>query len=603
VAALYELGHDVTVLGRNPLPLAAFLQEHAGTDASGEAGWIPVEKTHDNSNPTETATSHEPGDLLIGEARPGDGRVRFLPVDLRDRPDVIAACRGQRFVYHLGALTAPWGKRQEFRAVNVAGTASVILGCRAHGVERLIHVSSPSVIFDYRDQFDLTDQTPYPRRASSEYAHTKMLAEVLVRRAIARGLPAVIVRPRAVFGPGDTTLFPRLLRAARSGRLPRIGTGDTVTDLTFVDNAVHALLLAMTAPGAVGRVLTITNGQPVALWPLIDRVLASQGLRTSAHTVPLPLAMVGASALEAAWRLLRLSGEPPATRYGLALLGYSQTFDIEAARDALGYAPVVAMEEGIQRFLEAFGEGPAQAERNMSAPTRPAPLNSVQPRDQTAKHQSTNGSASETVPIVSCDVLVAGYCLQSYRFLVAGGAHREVALAASFALLRHPRHGIILFDTGYAPRSKDATKHLPFSLYGKLLPTTIEPEWSAQARLAQRGIGADEVRFVVVSHFHADHIGGLRDYPRATFIAANDAYARVRGLKGLRALRAAFIPELLPEDFDTRLHLLKFDRSKETISNSNSELPARPASWSVFPRTLDLFGDGSLRDPNTTYSR
>jgi glyoxylase-like metal-dependent hydrolase (beta-lactamase superfamily II) len=176
----------------------------------------------------------------------------------------------------------------------------------------------------------------------------------------------------------------------------------------------------------------------------------------------------------------------------------------------------------------------------------------VRSRERTHGHVASGRAQPEVVPVVSCEVLAAGYCLQSYRFLVAGGAHKVTALAASFALLRHPRHGIILFDTGYAPRSKEAVKHWPFVLYEKLIPTTIKPEWSAKARLAQRGIGADEVRFVIVSHFHADHIGGLRDFPRATFIASGNAYARVRGLKGLKALRAAFIPELLPEDFEAR---------------------------------------------------
>ncbi len=230
----------------------------------------------------------------------------------------------------------------------------------------------------------------------------------------------------------------------------------------------------------------------------------------------------------------------------------------------------------------------------VAGPVEHASANRVQPSAQAADHHSSGGSASEIVPIVSCEVLPAGYCLQSYRLMVAGGASREVAMAASFALLRHPRHGVILFDTGYAPRSKEATSHLPFSLYGKLLPTTIEPEWSALNRLAQRGIAADEVRFVVVSHFHADHIGGLRDFPRATFIASKDAYARVRGLKDLRALHAAFIPELLPEDFETRLELMDIDGSNERIANHSADLPAPSGSWSVFPRTLDLFGDGSV---------
>jgi hypothetical protein len=239
---------------------------------------------------------------------------------------------------------------------------------------------------------------------------------------------------------------------------------------------VYALLLAMTAPNALGRTMTITNGQAVALWPLSDRVLASQGLRTSGRTVPLPVAMAGAAALEVAWRLPRLSGEPPATRYGMALLGYSQTFDIRVAREALGYTPVVGIEEGIGRFLDSLGPEQKQAPAGETTGIERALVNPIRATVHDEEDGPAVGPQPEVVPVVSCEVLAAGYCLQSYRFLVAGGAHKVTALAASFALLRHPRHGIILFDTGYAPRSKEAVKHWPFVLYEKLIPTTVKPE-------------------------------------------------------------------------------------------------------------------------------
>jgi len=138
--------------------------------------------------------------------------------DLRDREAVAAACRGIDAVVHAGALSAPWGPRAEFHAVNVGGTEAVLAGCRRHGVGRLVHVSSPSVVFDGRDQVDLTEAAPYPRRFTSVYSLTKKLAEDRVAAAL--DVPAVILRPKAIFGPGDRALLPRLVDAARAGRLP-----------------------------------------------------------------------------------------------------------------------------------------------------------------------------------------------------------------------------------------------------------------------------------------------------------------------------------------------------------------------------------------------
>jgi len=200
--ALLERGHRVRILGRNMAPVQA---------------------------------------LLAQGARP-------VVADLRDRDAVIAACAGVDVVFHVGALSAPWGRRADFFETNVGGTESVLAGCRAHGVKRMIYVSSPSVVFDGRDQRLLTEDAPYPRRFASIYSLTKKIGEDRVRAA--QELETVILRPKAIFGPGDSSLLPRLIAAARQGRLPQIGDGRNLVDLTYVDNVVHALLLACEAQAA-----------------------------------------------------------------------------------------------------------------------------------------------------------------------------------------------------------------------------------------------------------------------------------------------------------------------------------------------------------------
>ncbi len=211
-----------------------------------------------------------------------------VQADLRDRAAMIAACAQMDAVYHVGALSAPWGHSADFHAINVAGTEHVIAGCVRHKIGRLIVVSSPSVLFNGRDQHLLTDSAAYPARFISIYSATKKLAEDRVNAAIRRGLPALILRPKAIFGPGDTTLFPRLIQAARRRRLPQIGAGHNLVDLTYVGNVVHALLLALHAPNAVGKTYTITNDEHVLLWDVIKMVL--QRLDIPARLPRLPVA-------------------------------------------------------------------------------------------------------------------------------------------------------------------------------------------------------------------------------------------------------------------------------------------------------------------------
>jgi nucleoside-diphosphate-sugar epimerase len=272
-----------------------------------------------------------------------------VQADLRDRAAIMAACAQMDAVYHTGALSAPWGRGADFHAINVGGTEHVIAGCVRHNVGRLIAVSSPSVLFNGRDQYLLTDAAPYPARFISTYSATKKLAEDRVNAAIRQGLPALIVRPKAIFGPGDTTLLPRLIQAARLGRLPQIGAGRNLVDLTYVDNVVHALLLALDASAALGNTYTITNDEHVLLWDVIKAVLRQLGIPAQLRRIPVAAAMIAAWLMEA--RAHVTGSEPRLTRYSVAVLARTQTYDITAARRDLRYAPTVSVAEGIRRTL------------------------------------------------------------------------------------------------------------------------------------------------------------------------------------------------------------------------------------------------------------
>ncbi len=182
-------------------------------------------------------------------------------------------------------------------------------------------------------------------------------------------------------------------------------------------------------------------------------------------------------------------------------------------------------------------------------------------------------------PIVECSLLDTGYCLAWEDHLIQGGRHLQVKCHSIVALLRHPRHGWLLWDTGYAPRMLDATSHLPFSLYRRATPLCLDARLAVAAQLPRWHLSAGDIGYVIISHFHADHIAGLRDFPEATLIASESAYLDVASRRGLRALRRAFIPELLPADFSRRAQLF-----------SDFTGPSLPALGA----THDLFDDGSL---------
>jgi nucleoside-diphosphate-sugar epimerase len=295
---------------------------------------------------TATGRNRTIGESLV---RPG---VAFLPLELGDRPGLEAALAGQDAVCHSAALSSPWGPYDDFYQANVVGTRNIIDACVKNHVGRLLHVSSPTVYFDHTERHGVKEDDPLPRRGVNAYAVTKLLADQLV---LARPeLPATIFRPRGIFGPGDTAILPRMIRANERGMVPIIGSEDPVLDLTYVDNVVDAMVAALDAPAAVGKVYNLTNGEPVKLWATLERVF---GL-LEVPFKPRRMSRTGAYAAATAMEILgKLSGnEPVLTRYTVGVLSTPMTLDISAARRDLGYAPRVSMEEGMARFVQWWKE-------------------------------------------------------------------------------------------------------------------------------------------------------------------------------------------------------------------------------------------------------
>ncbi len=280
--------------------------------------------------------------------------VSLVRGDLRDRAAVIAACAGMDCVFHTAALPGIWGPWRTFHETNTLGTEHVIEGCRTHRVPRLVYTSSPSVTFDGHDHDGGDESLPYAKRWLCHYPHTKALAEQAVLAANQPGLRTCALRPHLIWGPRDNHLIPRLLQRARSGRLRRVGRGDNRVSVSYVENAAMAHLQAADAlqpdSPVCGRAYFINEPEPVVLWTWIDQLLDRAGLPPVRRSLSAGAAHALGAACEAVWSTLRLSGEPPMTRFLAAQLAGTHWYRIDNAARDFGYRPLVSMDEGLRRM-------------------------------------------------------------------------------------------------------------------------------------------------------------------------------------------------------------------------------------------------------------
>ncbi|AWB45633.1 3-beta hydroxysteroid dehydrogenase [Paenibacillus sp. CAA11] len=289
--------------------------------------------------------------------------ARFLQQDLGDEL-AAEACQGQDAVIHCGALSSPWGDYRDFYRTNVLGTRHMVQGALKHGVGRLINVSTPSIYFEFRDRLDIREDAKLPPRAVNAYAATKLLAEQEADAGAAAGLPVLTIRPRGLFGPGDTAIFPRLLRANEKGFVPLFHQGRAVLDVTYIDNVTEALMCCLAAPSAAfGHKFNITNGEPVMLFGLLEQLFKQLGMPFRYRRLPYSAVQGLAFILETASRLGGGRKEPLLTRYTAGLLAFSQTLNIDKARAMLGYRPIVSLDEGIIRFCNWWEETGKEGQR------------------------------------------------------------------------------------------------------------------------------------------------------------------------------------------------------------------------------------------------
>lgn len=276
--------------------------------------------------------------------------------DLDDVEALRAGMLGCDRVYHAAAHTQEWGTREEFERVTVAGTRHLLAAARAAGARRVIHVSSEAALLDGSPLVRVDETRPLPTHPLPLYPASKTASEALVRAANDARLETVVVRPRLIWGAGDTSLLPQLVEGVRSGRFRWIDGGRHLTSTCHVANVVEGLLLAADT-GRAGEVYFLTDGEPVEFRSFLTRLLATQGVRVGDASLPRGLARVIARVGEALWRGLSLPGKPPVTRMVVHLFGEEVTVDDSKARREMGYRGATSIEAGLAAL--AFSVAPS----------------------------------------------------------------------------------------------------------------------------------------------------------------------------------------------------------------------------------------------------
>jgi nucleoside-diphosphate-sugar epimerase len=249
-------------------------------------------------------------------------------------------------VIHCAAYVEAWGARKDYYDANVTGTERVLKAARAAGATRFVHVSTEAVLWRGQHLRDIDETYPYPARTPYLYAETKALAEQRVLAANDADLTTIAIRPRFVWGPGDTTLVPEVEEMVAKGAFLWVDGGRARTSTTHVDNLVHAVTLALLR-GKGGEAYFVTDGPVTDFRSFVTKLLAANGVALPDRSMPSFIARPAARVIEGLWRALRLGSKPPITRHAVDLLCCDCTLKDAKARRDLGYAPVMTVERGL----------------------------------------------------------------------------------------------------------------------------------------------------------------------------------------------------------------------------------------------------------------
>ncbi len=265
-----------------------------------------------------------------------------------DLEDIAADhMKGCKAVIHAAAFVEAWGPQDAWHRFNVQGTANVLNAAKTAGVKRFVHIGTEAAIIYGQDVHNADESYPLSPNSPYPYCATKAQAEMLVRAANDPGtFETIVLRPRFIWGPGDTTLLPTVEAMAKAGKWTWIAKGAAMTSTTHIDNLVHAIGLALTK-GKGGEAYFILDDGTISMKEIISGMAASKGLTLPDTSIPAWVADLAGVAIEAIWRTFSLKGDPPFTSHAAMVMSRDCTLNDAKARRELGYLPKMSVSAGL----------------------------------------------------------------------------------------------------------------------------------------------------------------------------------------------------------------------------------------------------------------
>jgi nucleoside-diphosphate-sugar epimerase len=252
-------------------------------------------------------------------------------------------------VVHCAAFVEQWGPKDAWKRFNVDGTARMLAAAKAAGVKRFIHISTESVLWKGQSLNNVDETYPLALNSPYPYSWTKAQAEVLVQKANTPDFQTIILRPRFIWGPGDTTLLPLIEHMAKTGGWMWVNHGKAQTSTTHIANLVHAIDLALTQ-GKGGEAYFILDDGVRSMHEMISGMAASRGITLPEKSISGGMADFIGSTCEFVWGTFGLKSDPPLTRFSAMIMSRNSVLNDAKARREMGYAPVISVEDGLRQL-------------------------------------------------------------------------------------------------------------------------------------------------------------------------------------------------------------------------------------------------------------
>lgn len=320
------------------------------TGATGFIGRNLAETLHDDGlQVVATGRSQATGDELQKKG------ILFHAADILDLKQLDNAFSPADCVVHCAARAGDWGNYRDFYDANVVGTRNIITSCKKHNIKKIIFISTPSLYYTGKDRFNISESEPLPVKLTTHYSKTKLIAETELMALQQELFKVIIFRPRAVFGPYDNIIVPRILKLAEKKQMPLINKGQAIVDITYVDNFVDAVRKALTAPdNAWNEIYNISNGDPINLRDWFSQVLKVFDLPFNPKNVPESAAKFIAGIMEFVSLLPFGNKKPELTRFSVGYMAKSMTMNIDKAKQKLDYTPQISNQQGFELFARWY---------------------------------------------------------------------------------------------------------------------------------------------------------------------------------------------------------------------------------------------------------